>query len=137
MPAPPPTPILLITHDGIGAQLLATAAAIRPPPGDARALAVPFSCDPNQSAAKARRLCDEMERGAGILILTDLYGATPCNVAIRAGASGRRRVVAGVNLPMLLRAFNYCRLGVDELAAKAAEGARNGVVAVVRGERGT
>ena len=130
-----PTPILLITHAGIGEKLLETAAAIRPPAADARALAVPFSCDPEQAGADARRLCDEMDRGAGVLILTDLYGATPCNVAARLCASARRRVVAGVNLPMLLRALNYCALGVDELAAKAAEGGHNGVIAVAGRER--
>lgn len=129
-----PTPILLITHDGIGEQLLNTAAAIQPPAAEARALAVPFACDPERTAAEARRLCDELERGAGILILTDLYGATPCNVATRVSTSGRRRVVSGVNLPMLLRAFNYCDLEVEELAAKAAEGGHGGVVAVVHRE---
>ena len=129
-----PTPILLITHDGIGEKLLNTAAAIQPLATEARALPVPFSCDPEQAAAEARRLCDEMDRGAGVLILTDLYGATPCNVAARLCVSGKRRVVSGVNLPMLLRSLNYCDLGVEELAAKAAEGGHNGVVAVARRE---
>ena len=134
-----PTPILLITHDGIGEELLKTAAAIQTPAAEARALPVPFSCDPEQTAARARLLCDEMDRGAGVLILTDLYGATPCNVATRlcasGSASGKRRVVSGVNLPMLLRALNYCDLGIEELAAKAAEGGRGGIVAVARHER--
>ncbi len=125
-----PTPILLITHDGIGEQLLETAAAIQPLATEARVLPVPFSCDPERAVEKARRLCDEMDRGAGVLILTDLYGATPCNVATRLCAPDKRRVVSGVNLPMLLRSLNYCELGVEELAAKAAEGGRDGVVAL-------
>lgn len=130
-----PTPILLITHDGIGERLLETAAAIQPLATEARALPVPFSCDPERAIEEARRLCDEMDRGAGVLILTDLYGATPCNVAIRLGDPDKRRVVSGVNLPMLLRSLNYCELGVEELAAKAAEGGRGGVVALAHRER--
>ncbi len=123
------TAILLITHDKVGEDLLAVAAEmVRPLPTETRALSVPFSCSPEEIFERMQRLCDEMDGGDGVLVLTDLYGATPCNIATRLCESGRRRMVSGVNLPMLLRAINYCSLGVEELAAKAAEGGHSGVV---------
>ncbi len=123
------TAILLVTHDKVGENLLAVASQmVRPLPADARALSVPFSCIPEETFEQMKRLCDEMDGGDGVLVLTDLYGATPCNIATRLCGDGRRRVVSGLNLPMLLRAINYCGLGVAELAEKAAEGGHKGVV---------
>lgn len=123
------TAILLVTHDKVGEDLLAVAAEmVRPLRADTRALSVPFSCIPEETFERMKQLCDEMDGGDGVLVLTDLYGATPCNIATRLCGDGRRRVVSGLNLPMLLRAINYCGLGVEELAAKAAEGGHKGVV---------
>ncbi|MDD9805495.1 MAG: PTS fructose transporter subunit IIA [Gammaproteobacteria bacterium] len=123
------TAILLVTHDKVGEDLLAVAAEmVRPLPTDARALSVPFSCIPDETFERMKRMCDDMDGGDGVLVLADLYGATPCNIATRLCGDARRRVVSGLNLPMLLRAINYCGLGVGELAAKAAEGGHSGVV---------
>ena len=79
---------------------------------------------PRASAAMRR-----VDGGDGVLLLTDLYGATPSNLAAelaRLGTPARR--VAGLSLPMLLRVMNYPELPLDELPAVAAAGARNGVL---------
>ncbi|MEY4752540.1 MAG: hypothetical protein RJA44_215 [Pseudomonadota bacterium] len=66
-----------------------------------------------------------------ILVLTDVFGATPANVAQRLSDGIRMRVLAGVNVPMLWRALNYARLPLDELVTRAMAGANQGVLAVV------
>ena len=63
-----------------------------------------------------------------VLLLTDAFGSTPSNIANRLSALHGSPVVSGVNIPMLVRIFNYPRLGIDELAATAVEGGRRGIV---------
>lgn len=122
--------ILLITHSGIGAPLLAVATQLlRQLPLKAEAFEVPFDSDadallPNASAALRR-----VDGGAGVLVLTDLYGASPSNLAAKLSRIGTPvRRVSALNLPMLLRVMNYADLDLDELPAIAAAGARNGVI---------
>jgi PTS system ascorbate-specific IIA component len=65
-----------------------------------------------------------------MLVLTDVFGATPCNVAQRIVDGSRSRLVAGVNLPMLLRAVTYRREPLDVLVARAMAGGTQGVMQV-------
>ena len=69
-----------------------------------------------------------MQSGDGVLVLSDLFGSTPGNVAMRVAESIGGRLVSGVNLPMLLRVFNYSTLPLEQLKDKAVEGGRAGVV---------
>lgn len=121
--------ILLITHEGIGSTALAVAGRLlQPLPLRAQALEVPFDGDPDQLLPLASAALRQVDGGDGVLVLTDLYGATPSNLAAmlaRLGTPVRR--VSGLSLPMLLRVMNYAELGLDELPAVAAAGARNGV----------
>lgn len=72
---------------------------------------------------------ETLDQGEGVLVLTDLYGSTPANVAVALlGEYGRLRVIAGVNLPMLLRALNYASSDLDTVAEKALQGGRGGVL---------
>lgn len=64
------------------------------------------------------------------LILTDVFGATPCNIARLLGDPPAVSVVTGVNVPMLWRALNYRQRPLDELVELALSGARQGVMAV-------
>ena len=65
-----------------------------------------------------------------MLVLTDVFGATPCNVAQRIVDGSRSRLVAGVSLPMLLRAVTYRREPLDVLVARAMAGGTQGVMQV-------
>jgi PTS system ascorbate-specific IIA component len=122
--------ILLITHEGIGASLLAVATRLlRQLPLQAEACEVPFDADPDALLPAASAALRRVDGGVGVLVLTDLYGATPSNLAAtvaRLGTPVRR--VSAVSLPMLLRVMNYAELELDELPAVAAAGARNGVI---------
>lgn len=121
--------ILLITHEGIGNALLAVASGLlHPLPLRAEALEVPFDGDPDALLPLASAALRRVDGGDGVLVLTDLYGATPSNLAAKLARLGTPvRRVSGLSLPMLLRVMNYAELRLDELPAVAAAGARNGV----------
>ncbi len=119
--------LLLITHGRLGEVLLETAEQMLGVcPLAAATLAVGREVDPESLERRARALLEGVDRGAGVLVLTDIFGSTPANVASRLQGPGVR-VVAGLNLPMLIRVLNYPELGLEELAAKAESGGRDGV----------
>jgi len=127
--------ILLITHTGLGHSLLRSARAIlAAEPALAEAIDVPGDCDPDAIFEQALAACRRLDSGDGILVLTDLYGSTPSNIAGRLTEHHNVLVLAGVNLPMLVRALNYRSSPLAELAEKAIHGARDGMVITKRKE---
>ena len=122
--------ILLITHEGVGSALLAVATRLlRTLPLKTEALDVPFDGDPDALLPLASAALRRVDGGHGVLVLTDLYGATPSNVAAKVARLGTPvRRVSALSLPMLLRVMNYAELELDELPAVASAGARNGVI---------
>jgi PTS system mannose-specific IIA component len=83
-----------------------------------------------ETLARARALVREVDSDLGVLVLTDAFGATPGNVATQLAEPGRVAVVAGVNLPMLLRAVCYRAGPLAELVTKAMIGGEQGIVQV-------
>lgn len=122
--------VLLITHSGIGSALLAVAQRLlNPLPLRTEALEVPFDADLDRLLPVASAALRRVDDGDGVLVLTDLYGASPSNLAARVSRLGTPvRRVSALNLPMLLRVMNYPELELDQLPAIAAAGARNGVI---------
>lgn len=122
--------VLLITHEGIGPALVAVAARLlRQLPLATETFEVPFDGDPEALLPQASAALRRVDGGHGVLILTDLYGASPSNLAARLARIGTPvRRVSALSLPMLLRVMNYAELELDELPAVAAAGARNGVI---------
>lgn len=122
--------ILLVTHQGIGSGLLAVATRLlRQLPLRTEAFEVPFDGDPDALLPQASAALRRVDGGGGVLVLTDLYGATPSNLAAKLARLGTPvRRVSALSLPMLLRVMNYAELELDELPAVAAAGARNGVI---------
>jgi PTS system ascorbate-specific IIA component len=123
--------LLLITHAGIGAELLAAATRMLGAcPLRAKALAVGNADDPESVGKRARAYARDLDAGDGVLVLTDLFGSTPSNIASRLGDTGRPRIriLSGVNLPMLVRVLNYPQLPLDAMVDKAVSGAREGVL---------
>ena len=122
--------ILLITHPGIGPALIAVATRLlRQLPLKTEAFEVSFDADPDALLPAASAALRRVDDGQGVLVLTDLYGATPSNLAAQLARLGTPvRRVSALNLPMLLRVMNYAELDLDELPAVAAAGARNGVI---------
>lgn len=122
--------VLLITHEGIGSALVAVATQLlRNLPLRTEVLEVPFDGDPDALLPLASAALRRVDGGQGVLVLTDLYGATPSNLAARVARLGTPvRRVSAVSLPMLMRVMNYAEQDLDELPAIAAAGARNGVI---------
>jgi PTS system ascorbate-specific IIA component len=122
--------ILLITHEGIGSAILAVAQRMLTPlPLHVEVLEVPFDADLDAALPRASAALRRADHGDGVLLLTDLYGASPSNLAARVAQLGTPvRRVSALNLPMLLRVMNYAELGLDELPAIAATGGRAGVL---------
>ena len=123
------TGLLLITHGRIGQDMLDTTTTILGKcPLRALAITVHQDCDPDRMFEKASQACTELDQGDGVLVLTDLYGSTPSNIATRLMDTHAVHIISGINVPMLLRIMNYPQLGLDMLAEKAASGARDGVI---------
>lgn len=121
--------LLIISHDGLGQALLDTVTnTLGHCPLEVRLLSVSRTADPDILSEQALAFACEIDRGAGLLVLTDIYGSTPSNIACRLQELPAVRVVAGVNLPMLFRIFNYPELGLDALTEKALSGGRDGVI---------
>ena len=122
--------ILLVTHQGIGTALAAVATRLLGTlPLAVEVFEVRFDADPDAALPAASAALRRADCGDGVLVLTDVYGATPANVAARLAHLGTPvRRVSALSLPMLLRVLNYPELALAELPAVAAAGARNGVV---------
>ncbi|MBK1643492.1 PTS fructose transporter subunit IIA [Thiocapsa imhoffii] len=122
--------LLLITHQPFGGDLLRIATSILGalPPGIAAMEVVndvPCDC----LLAEAREHLRHLDTGSGVLVMTDLFGATPANVAVTLLSHEERvQVLAGLNLPMLLRAWTYCSSDLDTVTEKALQGGRDGVL---------
>ena len=122
--------ILLITHQGIGQPMLDVATRLlRKLPLTTEAFEVPFDSEIDVLLPQASAALRRVDGGHGVLVLTDLYGASPSNLAAKLARLGTPvRRVSALNLPMLLRVMNYADLELDELPAVATAGARNGVI---------
>jgi PTS system mannose-specific IIA component len=121
--------LLLITHDELGSSLVETATKMLGRcPLLTETLAVTLDGDPDILQLQARRMLEDLDQGEGVLVLTDMYGATPSNIANRLLEVERVAVVAGVNLPMLVRVLNYADLNLAGLTEKAHSGGRDGVL---------
>ncbi|QDI02853.1 MULTISPECIES: PTS sugar transporter subunit IIA [Xanthomonas translucens group] len=122
--------ILLITHPGVGASLLSVATGLlRQLPLKTEAFEVPLDADLDALLPQASAALRRIDGGDGVLVVTDLYGASPSNLAAKLARLGTPvRRVSALSLPMLLRIMNYPEQGLDQLPATAAAGSRNGVV---------
>ncbi|MBP9712638.1 MAG: PTS fructose transporter subunit IIA [Sterolibacterium sp.] len=121
--------LLLITHGTLGESLLQCACHVlnRRPPQIAQ-LGLAAQDDPLDTLPLAREMLGLIDKGEGVLVLTDIFGATPANVAMKLLEPGRIEGLAGVNLPMLLRSLTYRDKGMEVLLAKAIGGGRDGVL---------
>ena len=119
--------ILLITHSDIGRQLLLTATSVfGKNPFQVELLSVDNFDQPNDVKELAEKYVKFLDNGAGVLVLTDIIGTTPSNIASCINHE-RIKVVAGLNLSMILNVFNYPDESLDQLSIKALEGGIQGV----------
>ncbi len=120
--------ILIVAHGAFGEALIHCASHVlgkRPP--QVRQLGVTVHDDPEAVLPQARELVKQLDEGQGVLVLSDILGATPCNIATRLLVPGRVEGVCGVNLPMLIRALTYRDEALASVMEKAIGGGLAGV----------
>ncbi|MBK9161349.1 MAG: PTS fructose transporter subunit IIA [Nitrosomonadales bacterium] len=121
--------ILLVTHNGLGDSFIdCIRHVLGEAPRNLRALSVRASDDTQQKLVEGEELIKELDAGSGVLILADVFGATPSNIGRQLCHAERVEGVAGVNLPMLLRVLGYPGKTLPELAKIAIEGGRECIV---------
>ena len=119
--------ILLVTHSDIGKQLLLTATSVfGKNPFQVELLSVDNYDQPSDVKELAEKYVKFLDNGAGVLVLTDIIGTTPSNIASSINHD-KIKVVAGLNLSMILNVFNYPEHSLDQLSIKALEGGIQGV----------
>ncbi len=121
--------ILLITHGCLGESLVQNVCHIlnKRPPLFAQ-LGISAQDDPLDILPVAKSLLDQVDTGRGVLIMTDILGASPSNLTLKLLDPGRIEGVAGVSLPMILRALTYRKNEMKTLVKKAVSGGRDGVI---------
>ena len=127
--------VLLVAHAPLASALAKSAAhvyACAPERAEDRlkVLDVEAGADVAEEVARARALIAEIDQGDGVIVLTDAFGATPGNIATQLNQSGKVAVVAGVNLPMLLRTLCYREGTLADTVDKALTGGTQGVMQV-------
>ena len=114
--------ILIIAHAPLASALRACVLHVFPEVEHSLcALDVTANEPPEDTLVTARIMVDQLD-APGVLVLTDVFGATPCNVAQKLVDGVHSKLVAGVNLPMLLRTVNYRQESLDLLVARALAG---------------
>ena len=120
--------ILIITHSDIGKQMLLTAISVfGANPFRVELLSVDNFDQPNDVIQLGQKYVNFLDKGDGVLVLTDIIGTTPSNIA-KSIEHQNIKVVAGLNLSMILNVFNYPKFSLEKLAGKAIEGGIEGIM---------
>lgn len=121
--------VLIIAHEDFGDSLIRCVThvlGVRPPQFEA--LSVQPGDDPSDLLPRAQKAIASLDDGDGVLVVSDLFGATPCNLACKLLSPGHVEGISGVSLPMLIRAFTYRSKGLDTMVKKAVSGGCEGVL---------
>lgn len=117
--------ILLVAHNGLGDSLVDCVRHVMGNvPPNFKVLSVLAGDNPQFKEDEGRELIAQLDTGDGVLLLVDIYGATPCNIARRLYQPGRVEGVSGVNLPMLLSVVCYSGKPLAEVVEKALKSGR-------------
>lgn len=121
--------LLLVAHAPLGQALLdAAVGTLGRNPLRTAVIDVVRDSEPDIAIIQAQRLVEELDEGDGVLVLTDIYGSTPSNIACSLLGRENIRIVTGLNLPMLIRAMNYADLDLAALTEKAFSGGHDGIL---------
>ena len=127
--------ILIVAHNPVASSFAAAIGHVLGKiPEQFAWLDVANDAQPTEWLDRARAHVVQLNSGAGVLVCTDLCGATPCNIANQLSQPGKVHVLTGLNMPMLLRAINYRHLTLNELTDKALTGGKTGVMQMELGD---
>lgn len=120
--------VILVSHADFGAAALRTAELILGPLSDCASINVNVAEDVSGSVSRLTDAAQRLDKGAGVLILTDMFGGTPTNIALSLLGSHNVEVVTGLSLPMVLKVFTSRTTPLHELAKLASEAGAKGIV---------
>ncbi len=123
--------ILLLTHAPLGNAFIEAASHVfRGRPERIEAIDVWADQDPVEVKRLAQAAIVRVDDGSGVLVITDVMGGTPSNCTLQLGRAGYVEVIAGISLPMLLRAITYRNDTIDVVVEMALAGGQSGAVRV-------
>ena len=123
--------ILIISHGDLGNSLINCANHVMGKrPEHLVHLGVTIQDDPDVITLNALELLKQLDCGDGVLVLSDICGATPCNIATELVNPGKVECLSGVNLSMLVRALTYRDKSLESLVEKALSGGKEGVMRI-------
>jgi len=128
----PPVGLLLLAHGPLAAALRDTLLRLEPDePGEVGVLSLEWGEAPESASRRLEKAIAAADHGAGVVLLTDLFGGTPSNLALAFLEPGRVEIVSGVNLAMLIRARSLARDGrtAGEIAHALVERGRRAILA--------
>ena len=116
--------IVIVAHGGLASELLRATEHVV---GRQTAM-IAISVGPEDDrAARTREICeaaDLVDDGSGVVVVPDMFGGSPSNLSLTACKPQNRKILTGVNLPMLIKLAKSRNLGVDEAVARAADAGR-------------
>lgn len=120
--------IVIVSHQNIGQALLAAVEFLLGPQDDCCAISINSLQNVTETVARLDDAANRLDNGAGVLVLTDMFGGNPTNIALSLLGKHNVEVVTGVNLPMLLKVFSERTEPLEKLAEIAKQGGAEGIV---------
>ncbi len=113
--------MVLVTHGRLAEEFLAATEHVVGPQKDVRAINIGADDDMEQRRKDILKAVEQVDSGSGVVLLTDMFGGTPSNLAISTMDRGNVEVIAGVNLPMLIKLASVRKTGTLQEAVSAAQ----------------
>ncbi len=123
-----PVGVVIVTHADYGSALLRAAEIILGPQDDCGTVSVDGTQQVTETVARLKEVVSQVNKGRGVVILTDMFGGTPTNLSLSLLGTENVEVLTGVNLPMLLKVFGCRRLTLEKLAEEAKAAGEKGIV---------
>ncbi len=120
--------IIVVAHGDYAAALLRTAEFILGQLTDCTSISIDAAFEVSETVSRLEDATARLDKGAGVIILTDMFGGTPTNLSLALLAKHKVEVITGVNLPMILKVFTSRNKDLTELASIAEESGKNGIV---------
>lgn len=120
--------VILVTHADYGSALLRAAEFILGAQSDCTSISIDISQDVSETVSRLKDAVGRLDKGRGVIILTDMFGGTPTNLSLSLLATANVEVVTGVNLPMLLKVFGSRTMPLAQLASEAGEAGGKGII---------
>ncbi len=128
----PEVGVIVVAHGDYGSTLLRTAEFILGPLSDCTSISIDAAFEVTETVQRLSDAAQRLNKGAGVIILTDMFGGTPTNLSLSLLTRHEVEVVTGVNLPMLLKVFSSRKKKLAELAEIAGDSGKSGIVVAGR-----